>query len=47
MSTAREDADQAARSLSDEERSAYRSAQKSVVDARRVAEAKEGLLRIR
>jgi hypothetical protein len=47
MSTVREDADQAARSLSDEERSAYRSAQKSVVDAPRVAEAKEGLLRIR
>lgn len=40
------DLDEAKRSLPQEEQDAYRDAQRSVVEARRNAETKEGLLRI-
>lgn len=41
-----EDVDDAADALSEDEREAYREAQRSVVHARRQAEVAEGLLRI-
>lgn len=41
-----EDVEKASRALPEEERAAYRTAQQSVVDARRRAELQEGLLQV-